>query len=73
MIEFFIGVIDGGYSGQICVILFNANCQSYLVKKGAPIAQMIFLRYETPTINMVNDLTYKSGRQNKGFGSSYLH
>jgi dUTP pyrophosphatase len=35
------GTIDTGYTGEICILLYNSRKESYIVKKGDRIAQMI--------------------------------
>jgi deoxyuridine 5'-triphosphate nucleotidohydrolase len=46
------GTIDCGYTGEVGVIIYNANCDKYLVvSRGDKIAQMII--QELPKINLV--------------------
>ena len=40
------GVVDGDYRGEIVVYIFNLSCTQRLdIKRGDPIAQIIFERY----------------------------
>ena len=68
----FKGIIDSGYLGVICVILFNHSTKDYLVEKGNRIAQMIFKKCEDVSFSVEKiDLTVTE-RGIKGFGSSGL-
>ena len=60
--------IDPGYRGEIRVILLNLGKQSYTVKKGDRIAQMVIAKYEAVEW-METDLG-GSERGAGGFGSS---
>lgn len=62
------GVIDAGYRGELIVLMENLGDESYLVRKGDKIAQLLehpFLAGEV----LEGDLSDAS-RGTKGFGSS---
>lgn len=68
MIDVMAGIIDPDYKGVVKVILINhSKDQTFHVKKGDRIAQLIFHRRESPdldhTVNNVN-------RGTNGFGST---
>ena len=63
------GVVDAGYSGSICVTLFNSSGYDYRVHAGDKIAQMVILPIETPEVVIVDEIA-EEGRGNNGFGSS---
>lgn len=65
------GVIDEGYSGEICVWLHNCGDASYYVYRGDRIAQLVIqpVYYDTPVV--VEDLRMdESERGDAGFGST---
>ncbi len=63
------GVIDSNYRGEWGVVLLNASDQSYEVKKGDKIAQVLFQPVETAQFEEVNELR-ESTRAEGGFGST---
>ena len=63
------GVIDVGYSGSICVKLYNHSNEDYIVQKGDKISQLVIMPILTPDLELVDDIT-SSGRGDNGFGSS---
>jgi len=67
------GTIDEGYRGEVGVILVNLGKHSYLVERGAKIAQMVIkpvLRAEVKEVADLSDTHRGSG----GFGSTgYNH
>ena len=63
------GVIDVGYTGSICVKLYNHSGYNYKVNKGDKISQLVILPILTPTLEVVNELEVH-GRGNNGFGST---
>lgn len=70
-INVFGGVVDQGYSGEICVLLFNHGKKPFEVKKGARIAQLICEKIATPDIQVVTSpFAEDSERGSGGFGSS---
>ena len=60
--------IDPGYRGEIRVILLNLGKQSYTVKKGDRIAQMVIAKYEA--VEWDEGELADSVRGSGGFGSS---
>lgn len=65
------GTIDEGYRGEIGVILINHSKESFEVKKGMKIAQMVVKPVYTVKLEEVKDLT-SSKRDKEGFGSTGL-
>lgn len=63
------GVIDVSYSGSIVAKLYNNSYNSYEVKAGDKITQLVIMPILTPDIEVVDELEVK-GRGNNGFGSS---
>lgn len=69
-IDVLAGVVDSGYRGEICVVLFNTDKDNaYEVKSGDRIAQIIFEQYLGLSFTEADDLT-DSNRSVNGFGSS---
>ena len=66
----FNGTIDSGYSGFVCIIVFNFSNDDYLIQKGDRIAQIIFKKCHSVSFNLCEKLTYISKRGESGFGSS---
>lgn len=64
------GVLDSGYRGELKVILMNLGRESYEVKKGQKIAQLVIKKVEKPEI-IESDLD-ETERGEGGFGSSGL-
>ena len=60
--------IDPGYRGEIRVILLNLGRNSYLVKAGDRIAQMVIARYEA--VEWIESDLGETNRGSGGFGSS---
>ncbi len=63
------GVIDPGYRGEVGVILINHGTQTFSVKRGDRIAQLIFHSYSPVSWQEVEDLP-ASCREEKGFGDT---
>jgi len=63
------GVIDPDYRGNITVLLYHSGHSAIRVVKGDRIAQLVFLRHSTPTLQIVPTLQ-TTDRAEKGFGSS---
>lgn len=66
--------IDNSYTGELKVILFNANTLSVKIEKGQKIAQIILCPVVIPSFkeidrNLIND---DKNRKNNGFGSTGL-
>lgn len=63
------GVIDAGYTGSICVKLYNHGQHTYAVHKGDKISQLVILPIITPELELVSSLE-GSERGENGFGST---
>lgn len=63
------GVVDAGYTGSICVKLYNNALIPYLVKKGDKISQLVILPICSDELEVVDSLD-ETARGNNGFGSS---
>ena len=63
------GTIDPDYRGELKVLLQNGGKGSVLLKRGERIAQLVFARFEAPTILEANELT-ETERGEGGFGST---
>ena len=64
------GVIDAGYRGEIKVIVINHDpSQSFSIRVGDRIAQLVFQRVIQPRFHMVDTLP-GSDRSEGGFGST---
>lgn len=63
------GVIDVGYTGSICVKLYNNSGFDYKVNKGDKISQLVILPILTPELEEADALGF-SERGDNGFGST---
>ena len=63
------GTIDADYRGEIGVILINLSTESFEIKNGERIAQLVIANYVTATLNVVLELG-DSDRGKGGFGST---
>lgn len=63
------GVIDAGYTGSICVKLYNHSDADYFISEGDKISQLVIMPIETPALMFVDELE-KTDRGNNGFGST---
>ena len=63
------GTLDSGYRGELKVVMQNEGKQTYEVKKGEKIAQIVLARYEEVTFEEVGELT-ETNRGAGGFGST---
>ena len=63
------GVIDAGYTGSICVKLYNHGPKAVEIKKGQKISQLVILPIITPELEQVDSLE-DTERGSNGFGSS---
>ena len=64
-----VGVVDADYRGEIIVGLQNNSSESYVVKNGARIAQMVISSVELVKFTEVDNLSV-TVRNNGGFGST---
>jgi dUTP pyrophosphatase len=64
------GVIDNGYTGEICIALHNGSPDLVHIMSGEKIAQLVLI----PTVNFpveeIEEITSSDGRGEKGFGST---
>ena len=63
------GTIDSDYRGEVKAILINHGAESFLIKRGAKIAQMVIARHEQAEI-VESDALSDSARGAGGFGST---
>lgn len=63
------GVIDVGYTGSICVKLYNHSDTDYIVEIGDKISQIVILPIVKPNLDLVDELEHTE-RGNNGFGST---
>ena len=63
------GTIDSGYTGSICVKLFNHTSKDYAFKAGEKIAQLVIHPIITPELELVEELE-DTDRGSGGFGST---
>ena len=64
-----VGVIDYDYRGEVIVALHNGGKESYIVKNGDRIAQLVILRASCPETEITNKLS-ETSRGSGGFGST---
>lgn len=63
------GIVDQGYSGEICVVLVNMNPSGYSINQYDRIAQLIIRdRHDAKIVEVLQ--FGKTDRGEKGFGSS---
>ena len=63
------GVIDAGYTGSICVKLYNHGKTDYKVHSGDKISQIVFIKVEPFDFYPCSELPERE-RGNAGFGST---
>ncbi len=63
------GTVDSDYRGEVGIILFNAGEDSFSVKRGDRIAQLVFVKHEKAQLIEVDYLD-ESERGEGGFGST---
>ncbi len=63
------GVIDSGYTGSICVKLYNHGQNAYEVNRGDKISQLVIMPIFTPALEIVSHLD-STERGDGGFGST---
>lgn len=64
-----IGIIDSDYRGDIGIRLINEGKESYKIKAGDRVAQMIIIPYIQAKIEYVDELE-ETERNENGFGST---
>lgn len=63
------GTIDSGYTGSIRAVIYNDGDESYGIRKGQKITQMVIVPCITPEIEIVDSLEMTERGEN-GFGST---
>ena len=63
------GVIDEGYTGSICVKLYNNSNEDYYVREGDKISRLVILPILKPGLEIVTEFE-ETARGKNGFGSS---
>lgn len=63
------GLVDSDYTGSIRVILFNHSAETYMVRPGDKIAQIVISPCLRPPLDLVDSLE-SNGRGENGFGST---
>ena len=64
------GTIDAGYRGELQIVLINHDLnESFIIKRGDRIAQLVFQKVESAEFIEVEELP-GSGRGSGGFGST---
>lgn len=67
------GIIDSGFRGEVKVILYNAGNDSYYIKTGQRIAQLVLVKLADVQMKWIEESvfdTLNSTRGNGGFGST---
>jgi dUTP pyrophosphatase len=63
------GTIDPDYRGELKIILQNGGGEAVVVRRGERIAQLVFSRFEAPTL-IESEALSLTGRGDGGFGST---
>lgn len=63
------GVIDAGYTGSICVKLYNHGDIGHYFRRGDKIAQLVIMPIVTPALKLVDKFA-ETERGDNGFGST---
>lgn len=63
------GTIDPDYRGEVRVIMQNLGKDSVTLERGERIAQLVFARFETPGVTLVEAVS-ETARGEGGFGST---
>lgn len=67
------GVVDSDYRGELKVVLFNHDIsETYIVKPGVRIAQLILEKITCPLVEEIKDNLGETNRGDGGFGSTGL-
>ena len=67
-----VGLLDSDYQGEILISCWNRGNQSFTVKPGERIAQLVFLPIKQVSFSLVNQFN-ETDRGSGGFGSSGTH
>ena len=63
------GVIDPGYTGSICVKLYNNGDRAVRIREGQKISQLVIVPVITPELELADSME-ETERGNGGFGST---
>jgi dUTP pyrophosphatase len=63
------GTIDPDYRGELKVLMQNTGSEPVSIRRGDRIAQLIFARFESPSVEEVDSLS-ETKRGEGGFGST---
>lgn len=63
------GTIDSGYRGEVGIIMYNHGKETFVIKRGERIAQMVICELPDVTLQCVDELS-ESLRGTGGFGST---
>ena len=66
-----IGTIDSDYRGELKVILINMSREDVVIEDGDRIAQVVFMKIETPELIEVEEIS-NTERSDGGFGHTGL-
>ena len=66
-----IGTIDSDYRGELKVILINMSREDVIIEDGDRIAQVVFMKIETPELIEVEEIS-DTERSDGGFGHTGL-
>lgn len=64
------GLIDEGYTGEICVKLYNHGYNNYFVHTGDKISQLVILPCLYEDVEIADELDGNTERGSHGFGST---
>jgi dUTP pyrophosphatase len=65
-----LGTIDNGYRGEIAVLLYNLGVNTFTIKHGMKIAQLVIEPVFLPSVNIVDEFVDSTKRGTAGFGST---
>ena len=63
-----VGVIDSDYQGEILVGIRNQGRESYTIRQGERICQMLFIPVTRVSLKVVEEFSEESSRGSGGFG-----
>lgn len=63
------GIIDAGYRGEVSVLLWNISKETFTLRKGDRVAQLLVVPIAVPQVRERKRLD-RTGRGRGGFGSS---
>jgi dUTP pyrophosphatase len=63
------GTIDPDYRGELKVLMQNTGSEPVSIRRGDRIAQLVFARFEAPSVEEVDALS-ETERGEGGFGST---